>query len=269
MTEVGELFDQLYNTDIYLANRALVDFDQEVIDQLEISGKYSKLFTESLQTDLYRKRLSNLVDFETLEKLTDLHRRYNIPWSKIYRITEIASDEDLLNYIFESLHQIAKRDDVDALRILENFINLSYYVNDSSRVLLNLFEKNKSKKIISYILTNYQNIDTDSLFRLVFAISKWNDLESLREFVPIIQNRLNEILQNREDVMRGVTGSIFGASNSAAAILYLLEIGFHFNGIEMTFIAKNPETKYLIPTLLQHGAPAVNMEMKSERNKTS
>ncbi len=259
----GEIFNRLYNTDIYAANRLLTDFEQDTIDELEKSGNYPNLFTESLQTDLYRSRLERLgVEQSLIHKLTELHRT-GISWSKIYRISEICQDKEIRKYRLESLLiQIAKRDDLEAIRVLDNFVDLLHCLGGPtiSNFVLNIFIKNKSKKIIKYIIDNSMITSFDSYSRLIYGIARWNDLDFLRQNIPIISRQMVEKFGNRDAIDRNITASLFGDSNSPAAISYLAEIGFQFNGIEMAFIAKNPETAHLVLMLQQRGAPQIDWE---------
>ncbi len=264
--EASEIFTRLYNTDIYAANRLLLDFDQDTIDELQRSGKYPNLFTESLQTDLYRRRLVKMktLDEALINQLISLHKQDGIPYSKIYRITEIVEDGSIP--IENLLMKISERDDPDAIKILRIITDLrdlmNGFIRGSPDRIIYEFVKNKSKKVIRYLLDN--NIISENSFdSITEEIASWNDIDFIRYYAPKAIDQLTVMFNgDRDRAKRMIHGLLLGGASVGVGapnvILYLVERGHHLNDEDMAFIAHNPATKHLIPVLLQRGADPVN-----------
>ncbi len=282
----GEIFNKLYSTDIYAANRLLLDFDQDAIDELEKSGNYPNLFTESLQTDLYRRRIGRLGGLfwtesgkqNVLNRIVEFHKQSGIPWSKIYRIAEIKSDEDdphSYKLLERLLAKIAENDDVEAVKILEGLNYNPFYGDvriDEGRHftrhlhLIMIFAKFQSKNIVLYLVKSPEEYETQLLAR---EISEWNDINFIREYVPLQINKSAMIAfkkygnkktfkENVEEAKQQVLSSIF--DTSLGVILYLYQQGYHFDGEQMASIAADPNLRYLIPVLLSHGSDPVDRD---------
>ncbi len=271
--EAGEIFNKLYNTDIYTTNRLLTDFDQDAIDELQRSGNYPNLFTESLQTDLYKARLQNLVSEVQFNELLKLHRQNGISWSKIYRITEIMeSDTENFYVMFERLLiQIAQKDDVEAIEILRVlrddliFLLNAHYsrLDQNLRVsrLINHFIANQSRRAILYLLKNKMVTEQRILENMTENVGEWDDLPYLREYVPLAVKRTSEILNDdRIDARHLVLQDIYTVSVNDAAVKYLVEAGFHFDGEAMALIYADERTRHLVPYLLEHGADPIDRD---------
>ncbi|AYV85950.1 MAG: hypothetical protein Solivirus2_21 [Solivirus sp.] len=108
-------FEQFFEENPFEALDVLEYTDQDVIDELERSGKYAHLFEPGFQFKLYQKRLKRLVSDLVFQRLLKIKSEEAMTWSKVYHIAEaIILHPELMNALYE---HILALDDVAALRI--------------------------------------------------------------------------------------------------------------------------------------------------------
>ncbi|AYV85934.1 MAG: hypothetical protein Solivirus2_5 [Solivirus sp.] len=191
-----DLFENLYNSDIYAANRLLLDFPDYLIEDLEKSGRYTNLFTTTLQNDLYREKIKILnLSKEKLEEILEIQRRTGITWQKIYNIASIITG-DYDSYISELFTSIFNNDDVAAYQIAKtiNMIYAQYYWYTAiqySRISIR-----KAKQILLHIAST-ENIRFDMAVLTLICMgagrASSNDLEYIKLFAKTLFNHIKEI----------------------------------------------------------------------------
>ncbi len=264
MSEVGKLFRDLYNRDVYLANRQLLDFEQDVIDEIEATGLYPNLFTKTLQQDLYKERLRRLgitdeqFNLIVTEKLNNRQEPVGISWSSIYNIvSSMEYPEDFENVIFKMFSD----DDLSAFRILdivqknkESYFNTIDGIYDG-----NYFEplasKYKPRKIYLEILRKEYPVPR---VHIITDVATWDDAEYLQQFVPAMLQHLAPTIT--EDAARGFILSTLAegairttppATNTIRALAYS---GFRFNSLATTTLLRTDGEEELVAELVSLGS---------------
>ncbi|AYV85883.1 MAG: hypothetical protein Solivirus1_40 [Solivirus sp.] len=257
--------DEIFK-DVYLANRLMVDMDQDQIDILSRNSDYKEAFSPALQRQLYITRLRRLgMNEEELNKLLGLHDHENVSWSKIYNISEIMLSRDREN---ENLliKKILSNDDLIGLRIIEVFYNLildTSTFNDSSDISYEYIDRiaqNNSRKAFLHLLRTSRIANMSTLSRINESIvSFWNDIDFLKQYLAII----NDVYSTRfpNFYLAEIRDTLIGGAmvNGADKIIkYYADTGHIFSGEDMAYIARTPELKYLVPYLLEHGSNPVD-----------
>ncbi|AYV85881.1 MAG: hypothetical protein Solivirus1_38 [Solivirus sp.] len=248
---MGEIFNQLYKSNVYLANRVLVDFDQDVIDALEKSGQYPDLFTVSLQRDLYRDRLVRLgVTTEQFNKIVEERNKSRISWSTIYNISLICSDSEYQHDLKDLADRIFDRDDLPAFHILDILVNDKVLYdqiirkNHDDNFYQKQEEKYKPKRIYLEIIRLKYVFSPNTMME---DVGTWNDPIYLDEFLPaIVTYYLSDPNGNGQEIVRHVMnilaeGALRVSPSATETILYLARKGVRFNGAAVGILSREGE----------------------------
>ncbi|AYV85870.1 MAG: hypothetical protein Solivirus1_27 [Solivirus sp.] len=246
-SEVYELFTKLYNTNIYLANRLLVDFPDEVIEELEKSRKYPDLFTPSLQNDLYMLKLEK---FGLLAEFINQFRD-RISNKNLYNIFKIfLFDKELIRNLFL---QASQADDPMPFEILVRLYNVGVLQNIYNKFLtfshLGYHIFSKAPRILKFLLS----LDDPYFSDQVLSYLAGFDMVTIEEFLPF----LGDLDQLTDDIKR----ILFISSRSASpeTIKYFVQkYGIKFNGEIMAEIAHSYHDREFIYWLIQHGSSPID-----------
>ncbi|AYV85869.1 MAG: hypothetical protein Solivirus1_26 [Solivirus sp.] len=243
-SEVYELFTNLYNTNIYLANRLLVDFPDEVIEELEKSRKYSNLFTPSLQNDLYREKLLRELPADLVNKISKNYKQY-------YDMIYIIEDGDKHN-ITNILIQAAKFDDPIPFELLFALKGIKGIKGMTSMsIYMGMYPHRypffaKAPKVLRYLLT----LNDDYIKRDVISYLSEASIPITEEFLPLI-GPINDNIKREL--------FIYPSEENKEKLRYFVEkYGITFNGQLMAYIAHYHHDRELINWLISHGSSPVD-----------
>ncbi|AYV85943.1 MAG: hypothetical protein Solivirus2_14 [Solivirus sp.] len=250
--------------DVYMANRLMVDLDQESIDLLERNPDYRTAFTPTLQRHLYLTRLRNLgVNTEQINQLSEIQKETNISWKNIYVIATISMNRDKFTKDL-LIKQILANNDLPALKIV---LTLSDFVLNSKYT--KFLDENRSKNVLLYLLQKGKIENARLLFTISEIVGSFNDTEYLQKFMTAINNlnlpRFTNM--NLTTLLTTIYGSLLAGAVPTGAdktIKFLADVGHRFSGEDMAYIARVPEFTYLVPYLLERGSAPVDEEFYLE-----
>ncbi len=255
MDELLELFNKLYNTNVYLANRFLLDFPDYLIEDLQRSGRYPNLFTPTLKNDLYKEKLKRLnIGDQLYNKIEEIQRRTNKSWESIYNISAILTHDDypvaddnlaLFTSIFNNNDLVAYE-----IAFLINF-------HESTEIVYHfIYEDNQSiynaKKILLYLAKiDDISIDIRRFERILSASGKAAKTDL--EYIQLFAKTLFENMKSRDPTFGGV-----GESHA----LFLI-----YTHIKDSLIYTRIFTKEEIDFFLNHGVMFGPYELRRINDK--
>lgn len=212
--------------DVYVGNRMLTDFPDDVIDILESSDEYEHLFTPALSEHLYREKTKRVLSREAFEAA----ERNTSSWRDKYIVIRIvkSKDEDLTE---EKLKDIVKDQDSELL----------FFFFDMSR----LFQSRMYRTWLNRLIRDYHAVD---LFRDIilspyfrqlefpqvgYMLADLDDVEltklAIEEMTKIISESRN-ITDARATVMAFILSAVDDSSSPGTEVReYLRELGYDFD----------------------------------------
>ncbi len=212
--------------DVYVGNRMLVDFPDDVIDILESSDEYEHLFTPALSENLYREKTKRVLSKEAFEAA----ERNTSSWRDKYIVIRIVKSRET-DPLETLLTDIVKDQDSELL----------FFFFDMSR----LFQTRMHRTMLNRLIIDYHAVD---LFRDIILSPYFSQLEfpqvgymlvdlddvvltklAIEEMTKIISERRN-ITDARATVMAYILSAIDDSPNSGIEIReYLRDLGYDFD----------------------------------------
>ncbi len=147
---MGDGLQKFLLSDVYVAIYMMSFFEEWYLLELRDQPKCKRLFTKSLERDLYLERLKRFgIDQKTLNDLQQLKGEKS--WSEVYYILEYFQRNKDWDYFIKDAYEL---DDMIALRICDYFYAPVPIPRADERWYAKMISEYQPKRICRYLIRN-------------------------------------------------------------------------------------------------------------------